>query len=106
MEIIQRAIVVGLLGNSKIIIDENEHRFLNGMNVGGSQSDEEDLQSYIADNYGECTLGSHRCYHGPGPQCLSKGWRGRACPYWQPVDARNWDELKAVQAKKMDGGSA
>jgi hypothetical protein len=53
-----------------------------------------DLAAYLAEHYGECELGSGRCYHGPGPRCLSQGWRGAGCRHWKPTTATTWDELK------------
>jgi hypothetical protein len=46
-----------------------------------------DLADYIADHYGEC-IALHCC------PCLRDGWRGRACPNWNPVAASNWEELR------------
>lgn len=52
-----------------------------------------ELADYLTDHYGECALGSPRCYHGPGPQCLKVEWRGRGCQHWRPTGARDWAEL-------------
>lgn len=51
----------------------------------------DDLAEYIADNYGTCR--AVKC------RCLKHGWRGRDCPQWDPVAARNWDELKREQIR-------
>ena len=59
-----------------------------------STSPDDDLADYLLDTYGECELGSGRCYHGPGPRCLRTGWRGRECPHWKTLDARTLDELR------------
>lgn len=61
---------------------------------------DDDLASYIQDNYGICSRGSD-CYLGKSSVgyfngCLKVGWRGKACPYWQPVSARTWDEFRAM----------
>jgi hypothetical protein len=48
-----------------------------------------DLADYIADNYGECVRGPQCGRDG----CLRTGWLGRACPHWQPVKAKDWEEL-------------
>ena len=61
---------------------------------------ESDLAVYLSENYGHCNLGSDKCYHGPGPQCLSRMWRGTGCPHWKPTTARNWEEL-AVEMRKL-----
>lgn len=52
------------------------------------------LAAYIADNYGICRRDTD-CYHGPG--CRKTGWIGRACPHWQPVKAKTWEELAIEQ---------
>ena len=56
----------------------------------------EDMAEYLLDNYGECALGSARCYHGPGPQCLKLGWRGRACENWKPLGARTLKDFRLL----------
>jgi hypothetical protein len=48
-----------------------------------------ELEEYLADLYGTCSRGDD-CYHGKNSNgkdngCLKQGWRGRACPYWQPA---------------------
>lgn len=50
-----------------------------------------DTADYIADNYGQCLRGPACGRDG----CLRTGWLGRACPHWQPVKAKDWDELRA-----------
>lgn len=64
-----------------------------------------DMADYLLDNYGECELGSERCYHGPGPQCLKRGWRGRDCPHWKTLGARTLEEL-GIKTARIPGPSA
>lgn len=64
---------------------------------------------YIADNYGTCDRGSD-CYwgtdaHGRSDGCLRIGWRGRDCRHWQPVKARNVEELKTEQENYNGSGA-
>ena len=61
-----------------------------------------DLATYLAETYGECELGSGRCYHGPGPQCLKLGWRGTACPHWKPTKTTTMDELRDEMRKMYE----
>lgn len=58
-----------------------------------------DLAAYLLDNYGTCKLGA-ACNRPPG--CLKLGWIGRACPHWQPLGARTYEELRDLQAKRGD----
>jgi len=60
-----------------------------------------ELAEYLAAHYGECALGSGRCYHGPGPMCLRTG-NHFGCPHWKPTTATTWDELKAEASKMYD----
>jgi hypothetical protein len=60
-----------------------------------------DLAEYIADHYGRCRLAPSTTLRedlrAQGCRCLdAKIWAGRACPNWEPVSARNWDELGEV----------
>jgi hypothetical protein len=57
----------------------------------------DDLADYIADNYGTCDLGALYV-------CLKSGnpWVGRGCRHWNPADARDWDEMRAL-ARRLYG---
>lgn len=57
-----------------------------------------ELKAYLAAHYGKCELGSGRCYHGPGPQCLKRGGH-EGCPHWRPTTAATFDELKTEMLK-------
>lgn len=65
------------------------------------RSPEAELADYLEENYGECELGSARCYHGPGPQCLKSGWKGILCPHWKPLGVKTWEELREKASKRQ-----
>lgn len=71
-----------------------------------------DLEVYVTDNYGTCTrpptsAGENACYwgrdrHGNWNGCLRAGWRGIACPYWQPAEGQaRADILSALSLKSL-----
>jgi hypothetical protein len=66
----------------------------------------EDMANYLLDNYGACELGSAQCYHGPGPQCLKRGWRGRACENWKPLGARTLEEFLSLLCSEFELGNS
>lgn len=52
----------------------------------------DDLANYITENYGKCRLDECLCR-------ARKWWFGRRCPNWEPVTARDLDELRREQEK-------
>lgn len=59
------------------------------------------IADYLLDSYGTCDRGPD-CYWGKDPAgnfngCLKTGWRGTACPHWQPLETSSYQEL----AQKM-----
>jgi hypothetical protein len=63
----------------------------------------QELLEYLRNEYGSCTrpLGPNDrndCFWGKNAQgyddgCLKTGWKGAACPYWQPADEDFLDGL-------------
>lgn len=53
------------------------------------------LEDYIKDNYGSCSL-AEDCI------CLRKGMRGRSCPNWEPTEATDWEGLRAIAQETLD----
>jgi hypothetical protein len=68
---------------------------------------DEELDNYLLDIYGTCTRDQGKqndCYWGKDANgrdngCLKIGWKGRACPHWQPIS-----ETQLQQIRRAYGG--
>ena len=56
---------------------------------------ETDLETYIADHYGDCKLSQYECH------VKIKCAGSRACPNWIPtLGIKSWDDLAALESAR------